>query len=116
MRAAKSNTKSTTKTYMHTVHFASPMELRTNVSGNTGEADSDAVFQALQNRQRDLFSASLAKTATVLGSVPNPLFRLLLTFSEATVPRNPTNKEQRQYPSDVVFQGLQNCQQDWVSP
>jgi hypothetical protein len=116
MHAATPNTESTTKTYMHTAHLASPRELRTNVSVNTSETDSDAVFQGLQNRQRDLLSRSLAKIATTLGSVPTALFRLFLTFSEATVPLNPTNEELGQSPACVVFQGLQNCQRDLVSP
>jgi hypothetical protein len=78
---------------MHIVHLASPRELRTNVSGNTSETDSDAVFQGLQDRQRDLLSRSLAKIATTLGSVSTPLFRLFLPFSEATVPLDPTDEE-----------------------
>ena len=116
MRAATPNTKSTTKTYMHTVHLASPRELRTNVSGYMSETDSDAVFQGLQNHQRDLRSMSLAKIATALRSLPTPLFRLFLTFSEATVPLNPTNEELGKSLDDITFQGLQNCQRNLVSP
>ena len=116
MRAVRPNTKSTTKTSNHTVHFASPEEHRTNVSGDTREADSDVVFQGLQNRHRDLLSPSLAKNNTAFGSVPTLLFRLFLHFSEATVQLNPTDGELGQPPADVVFHGLQICQRDPVSP
>ena len=100
---------------MHTVHLASPRELRTNVSGDMSETDSNAVFQGLHNRQRNLLSRSLAKIATTLGSVPTTLFRLFLTFSEATVPLNPTNEEFGKSLDDITFQGLQNCQRNLVS-
>ena len=54
MRAAKPNSKNTTETYRHTVQLASPRKLREEMGGDTSETDTDAVFQELQNRQRDL--------------------------------------------------------------
>ena len=54
MRAAKSNSKNILETYQHTVQFVSPKELREEMGGDASEADSDAVFPGLQNRQRDL--------------------------------------------------------------
>ena len=55
MRAARPNSKSTTQKCKHIVHFPSPRKLRRDVHRDTSETDPDAVFQGLQNRQRDLF-------------------------------------------------------------
>jgi ABC-type thiamine transport system substrate-binding protein len=44
------------------------------------------------------------------------LFRLLLTPAEAAVLLNRVDEEQGQPPADVVFQGLQNCKRDLISP
>jgi hypothetical protein len=74
MRATKPKSKNTTETYQHTVQLASPRKLREEMGGDASETDSDAVFQGLQNRYRDLLQSTLTKISTALGRVTTLLF------------------------------------------